>query len=97
MAPPQPKTGSLLGLTKGTSSPEGSCLLDLQAEKGCESQLLKVDVLISGRLSAVSFLFLFASGNWNLIRDVAGFAPYEKRITELVKVGKDKRALKVAN
>ncbi|KAJ3680803.1 hypothetical protein LUZ60_015292 [Juncus effusus] len=32
----------------------------------------------------------------NLIREVAGYAPYEKRITELLKVGKDKRALKVA-
>lgn len=32
----------------------------------------------------------------NLIREVAGFAPYERRITELLKVGKDKRALKVA-
>ena len=32
----------------------------------------------------------------SLIREVAGFAPYEKRITELMKVGKDKRALKVA-
>nr|ACG34217.1 60S ribosomal protein L36-2 [Zea mays] len=31
-----------------------------------------------------------------LIREVAGFAPYEKRITELLKVGKDKRALKLA-
>ncbi|GLJ52874.1 hypothetical protein SUGI_1126300 [Cryptomeria japonica] len=30
-----------------------------------------------------------------LIWEVAGFAPYEKRITELLKVGKDKRALKV--
>ncbi|KAL0927637.1 hypothetical protein M5K25_001829 [Dendrobium thyrsiflorum] len=30
----------------------------------------------------------------NLILEVAGFAPYEKRITELLKVGKDKRALK---
>ncbi|KAL6323101.1 hypothetical protein AAG906_027361 [Vitis piasezkii] len=29
-------------------------------------------------------------------KEVAGFAPYEKRITELLKVGKDKRALKVA-
>ncbi|WZZ66125.1 hypothetical protein YC2023_077495 [Brassica napus] len=28
--------------------------------------------------------------------EVAAFAPYEKRITELLKVGKDKRALKVA-
>ncbi|KAI3939810.1 hypothetical protein MKW92_023001 [Papaver armeniacum] len=32
----------------------------------------------------------------SLIREVAGFAPYEKRITELLKFGKDKRALKVA-
>ncbi|CAN6332861.1 unnamed protein product [Urochloa humidicola] len=31
-----------------------------------------------------------------LIREVAGFAPYEKRITELLKSGKDKHALKVA-
>ncbi|KAK1559736.1 hypothetical protein Q3G72_017839 [Acer saccharum] len=32
----------------------------------------------------------------SIIREVAGFAPYERRITELLKVGKDKRALKVA-
>eukprot|EP00270_Netrium_digitus_P006608 TRINITY_DN191_c0_g1_i1.p1 TRINITY_DN191_c0_g1~~TRINITY_DN191_c0_g1_i1.p1 ORF type:complete len:127 (+),score=34.12 TRINITY_DN191_c0_g1_i1:1-381(+) len=31
-----------------------------------------------------------------LIREVVGFAPYEKRIMELLKVGKDKRALKLA-
>lgn len=31
-----------------------------------------------------------------LVREVAGFAPYEKRVMELLKVGKDKRALKVA-
>ncbi|KAJ0794670.1 putative ribosomal protein L36e [Helianthus annuus] len=31
----------------------------------------------------------------DLIREVAGFTPCEKRITELLKVGKDKRALKV--
>ncbi|CAA2973723.1 60S ribosomal L36-2-like [Olea europaea subsp. europaea] len=32
----------------------------------------------------------------SFIREVVGFAPYDKRITELLKVGKDKRALKVA-
>ncbi|MCO5610379.1 hypothetical protein L7F22_064615 [Adiantum nelumboides] len=31
-----------------------------------------------------------------LIREVVGFAPYKKRITKLLKVGKDKRALKIA-
>lgn len=29
------------------------------------------------------------------MREVAGFAPYERRVMELLKVGKDKRALKV--
>merc|ERR1712007_412996 len=32
----------------------------------------------------------------SVIREVAGFAPYERRIIELLKVGKDKRALKFA-
>ncbi|GLJ58144.1 hypothetical protein SUGI_1421310 [Cryptomeria japonica] len=31
-----------------------------------------------------------------LIQEVAGFTPYEKRIIELLKMEKDKRALKVA-
>ncbi|GJS01366.1 60S ribosomal protein L36-2-like protein [Tanacetum coccineum] len=31
-----------------------------------------------------------------VIREVAGFSPYERRITELLKVRKDKRALKLA-
>eukprot|EP00118_Oscarella_pearsei_P028865 m.3143 g.3143 ORF g.3143 m.3143 type:complete len:109 (+) comp9071_c0_seq1:122-448(+) len=30
----------------------------------------------------------------DLIREVSGFAPYEKRAMELLKVGRDKRALK---
>lgn len=31
----------------------------------------------------------------DIIREVAGYAPYEKRCMELLKVGKEKRALKV--
>ena len=30
-----------------------------------------------------------------IIREVAGMAPYERRVTELLKVGRDKRALKL--
>jgi Ribosomal protein L36e len=29
------------------------------------------------------------------VREVVGYAPYERRVMELLKVGKDKRALKV--
>merc|ERR1712176_644558 len=32
----------------------------------------------------------------DLVRDIAGFAPYEKRCLELLKVSKDKRCLKFA-
>ena len=31
-----------------------------------------------------------------LIREVCGLAPYEKRLCEMLKVGRDKRALKLA-
>jgi len=31
----------------------------------------------------------------DIVREVVGFAPYEKRCMELLKVGKEKRALKV--
>ena len=29
-----------------------------------------------------------------IVKEVAGLAPYEKRIAELLRIGKDKRALK---
>merc|ERR1712138_12806 len=32
----------------------------------------------------------------DVVREVVGFAPYEKRMMELLKVGKEKRALKLA-
>ncbi|KAK5574699.1 hypothetical protein RB653_009952 [Dictyostelium firmibasis] len=32
----------------------------------------------------------------DVIREISGFAPYERRISELLKSGLDKRALKVA-
>ncbi len=32
----------------------------------------------------------------SLIREVVGFAPYEKRVMELLKTSKDKRARKLA-
>ena len=32
----------------------------------------------------------------DLVRDVAGTAPYEKRMMELLKTGRDKRALKLS-
>jgi len=32
----------------------------------------------------------------NIIREATDFSPYERRITELLKIGKDKRALKLA-
>lgn len=32
----------------------------------------------------------------SLVREVCGLAPYEKRLCEMLKVGRDKRALKLA-
>jgi large subunit ribosomal protein L36e len=31
-----------------------------------------------------------------VVREVSGFAPYEKRVMELLKIGKDKKALKMS-
>nr|KAJ0211894.1 hypothetical protein LSAT_V11C400171110 [Lactuca sativa] len=48
------------------------------------------------RSSSVHLLRQAQEGSRSQFTEVAGFAPYEKRITELLKVGKDKCALKVA-
>ncbi len=32
----------------------------------------------------------------SIVREVCGFAPYERRLMELLKVGRDKRALRLA-
>ena len=69
----------------------------------CHKKLFKFSVFILSWQQFVDCLLLHMQKTSkrvhfvrNLIREVAGFAPYEKRITELLKVGKDKRALKVA-
>ncbi|KAK4716616.1 hypothetical protein R3W88_014954 [Solanum pinnatisectum] len=49
----------------------------------------------SGRKGKTSKRVNFVRSVRSLIRAVAGFAPYEKRITELVKVRKDKHVLNV--
>ncbi|KAI3994199.1 hypothetical protein MKX01_012456, partial [Papaver californicum] len=58
--------------------------------------LNKGHIITTKELAPRPFLCLTLCIIMSLIREVAGFTPYEKRITELLKVGKDKRALKVA-
>ncbi|KAM0953314.1 putative ribosomal protein L36e [Dioscorea sansibarensis] len=84
MAPPQPNSGICVGLNKGHIVTKRELPPRPSSRKG--SLLCQLFEKTSKRVQFVK----------NLIREVAGFAPYEKRITELLKVGKDKRALKVA-
>jgi hypothetical protein len=43
-----------------------------------------------------SSIFKHARFVRDLVREIAGFAPYEKRMQELLRISKDKRALKFA-
>ncbi|KAJ4766987.1 60S ribosomal protein L36 [Rhynchospora pubera] len=83
MATKQPNTGLFVGLNKGHIVTKREIPLRPSSRKGERFPYL----------FKTSKRVLFVR---SLVREVAGFAPYEKRITELLKVGKDKRALKVA-
>ncbi|GAB2222009.1 hypothetical protein Drorol1_Dr00013206 [Drosera rotundifolia] len=85
----------------GGHTPRGSAMAPKQLNTGLFVGINKGHIVTkkelaprpSDRKGKTSKRVLFVR---SLIREVAGFAPYEKRITELLKVGKDKRALKVA-
>ncbi|KAL2459900.1 60S ribosomal protein L36-1 [Abeliophyllum distichum] len=84
-APKQPNTGLFVGLNKGHIATSKELAPRPSNRKGIS--------VFYALLPKTSKRVLFVR---SLIREVAGFAPYEKRFTELLNVGKDKRALKVA-
>ncbi|OEL37813.1 60S ribosomal protein L36-3 [Dichanthelium oligosanthes] len=101
MAPSPAKTGLFVGLNKGHVVTKREVPLRPSGRKGVS--------LSASRCNARSFFCCFCVDGcdrmtlvkraWfvrHLIREVAGLAPYEKRITELLRVCKDKRALKLA-
>ncbi|VAH19908.1 unnamed protein product [Triticum turgidum subsp. durum] len=88
MAPSQPKSGLFVGINKGHVVTKRELPPRPSDRKGVRFFHSYIRDISKGT-KRVHFVR-------NLIREVAGFAPYEKRITELLKVGKDKRALKVA-
>ncbi|RRT75960.1 hypothetical protein B296_00030711 [Ensete ventricosum] len=87
MAPPQPNTGLFVGLNKGHIVTRRELPPRPSSRKG---NSIAISELHSGLATLVGRSYFCC------VLEVAGFAPYEKRITELLKVGKDKRALKVA-
>ena len=99
---------SRLDLRRGTSSPSVSWLRVPLSARGCVSALFS-GILREGffrrndSLTEASFPIVLpqkigarVKNIRDLVRDVVGSAPYEKRLMELLKVGRDKRALKLA-
>lgn len=54
----------------------------------------KVTKHVAARPSRLSHVNKHGKFVRDLIREVSGLQPYEKRVCELLKIGKDKRALK---
>ncbi|XBI85589.1 hypothetical protein VPH35_093715 [Triticum aestivum] len=104
--PPAPlKTGLFMGINKEhvvtklelpprLSDRKGMSILLPESDQFlCSSCLLLYIRCVKIETQKITKRVLFV---WNMITEVAGFAPYEKRVTEILKVGKDKCALKVA-
>ena len=53
----------------------------------CTIKLILLALILQASNKRVKFIR-------DLVREVVGFAPYEKRCMELLRIGKDKRALK---
>ncbi|KAJ0794878.1 putative ribosomal protein L36e [Helianthus annuus] len=105
IAPKEPNTRLFAGLNKGHVVTKKELAPRPSDMKGV-SNLLYIFFIKDRNLifiSQPSFIYWFLLKKtskrvhfvMDLIREVARFTPCEKRITELLKVGKDKRALKV--
>eukprot|EP01139_Manchomonas_bermudensis_P000569 Amastigsp_a621_10399.p2 type:complete len:108 gc:universal Amastigsp_a621_10399:340-17(-) len=62
-------------------------------KKGYPTQKLAKPMKISNRKGTLNKRTKFVR---EVVREVVGFAPYERRLIELLRVGHDKRALKYA-
>ncbi|CAN6908762.1 unnamed protein product [Brassica oleracea] len=86
------RAGTTSVVEKTTTSSRGVKIIQRGAFFRLTLDFRRKEVLLQQEVeTSKSTLFIIS-----LIRAVAGFAPYEKRTTEFLKVGKDKRALKIA-
>ncbi|GJN22851.1 hypothetical protein PR202_gb10451 [Eleusine coracana subsp. coracana] len=100
MAPPPAKTGLFVGPNKGHVVTKRKLPPRPSDRKGRVRTATKLPSVAA--ILITLFLYYFKkTSKRNLfvrlvIKEVAGLAPYEKRIVELLRFCKDKRALKVA-